>query len=97
MIRLAVALQLADLATFLAVALAHPGLVATAELSPLRYLWSAGDATSGLLLVIAAKCAAVALVLAVTAVAIPQRQRLVLSVMALVGAVGVAANVGAMA
>ncbi len=103
MIRLAVALQLADLISFLLVT-AHYGtfasaVVSGAEAGPLRYVWAAG----GPLLVVAAKCAAVAFVLAVLAHRYERRPGyshlyvLALLVMALMGALGVAANVGAMA
>ena len=100
---LAVALlaQLADVATFLLVAhhygTAADAIVAGAEAGPLRYIWAAG----GPLAVVAVKAAAVALVLAVLARRYAHRPGywqiyVVLAFMALMGAVGVAANVGAM-
>ena len=112
-IRLAVAMQALDLLTFLLVTALLPSsaraaVVAGAEAGPLRYIWSAGNATGGLggpLAVIAAKCAAVALVLAVLAihardrynsVSVLHTHRIVLAVMALFGALGVISNVGAL-
>ena len=105
---LAVALlaQLADVATFLIVThhygTAADAIVAGAEAGPLRYIWAAGNATGGRiggpLAVVAAKAAAVALVLALT----PRKTRgywptyAVLAFMALVGALGAIANVSAL-
>ena len=82
--------------------LAADASVAGAEAGPLRYIWAAGNATGGRiggpLAVVAAKAAAVALVLALT----PRKTRgywptyAVLAFMALMGALGAIANASAL-
>ena len=90
------------LAVALLAQLAADASVAGAEAGPLRYIWAAGNATGGRiggpLAVVAAKAAAVALVLALT----PRKTRgywptyAVLAFMALMGALGAIANASAL-